>query len=418
MKVVIIGSGAQGTGLAGLLAMESDVDRIILADYSKSALKESENKINELGNRIKTKEIIYETVNASDVQDVARVIKGSDICFHAILPQFNLPIMKACLQEKVNYLDLIALPCEGEGMPKEEAITAQIELDQEFKDAGILAIPSVGISPGWTLFAAADMMKDMEEVREVVIRWSDYIDTEEYTCSINPGFMFTEWLGTPGPGAWKDGDVIGEDLLESEEEFEFPDPIGTRKIYTCTSQPDIVMIPMFSDKKIPYCVEKGGVNLGKMDSLHVWMKGIQMASSSQGTEKTNVNMIEEFSKNMIPPTSQDELVQNGKIRDRATCFSVEVNGMEKGRFVRRIQYNNCTQETAEKHISWCAPAVFDTAGGLAVILVLMIGRGQIPQKGVVTVGQLDMKEQIKAELLARDHEITEKVIYPDEKEIQ
>lgn len=413
MKIAIIGSGAQGTGLAGLLAMEDDVERIIIADYSEDALKASASKIEEIRSRIKVKEILYKRVNAGDVQDVARVISGSDICFHAILPKFNLPIMKACLQEKVNYLDLIALPCEGEGMPKEEAITAQIDLNEEFEKAGILAIPSVGISPGWTLFAAADMMKNMEEVQKVIIRWSDYIDTDEYTCSINPGFMFSEWLGAPGPSAWKNGDVVGEDLLESEEEFEFPAPIGKRKIYTCTSQPDIVMIPMFSDKEIPYCVEKGGVNLKDMDPLHVWMKGIQMASSAQGYESSNVNMIDEFSKNMIPPTQQDALVKDGRIKDRATCFSVEVNGLEGGRFVRRIQYNNCKQATAEKHISWCAPAVYDTVGGLPIILILMIGRGQLKKQGVITVGQLGMNEQIKKELLERDQEITEKVIYKD-----
>ena len=38
MKVVIIGSGAQGTGLAGLLVMEKDVDQLILADYSQESL--------------------------------------------------------------------------------------------------------------------------------------------------------------------------------------------------------------------------------------------------------------------------------------------------------------------------------------------------------------------------------------------
>ena len=37
MKVVIVGSGAQGTGLAGLLIMWKDVEQIILADYSQAS---------------------------------------------------------------------------------------------------------------------------------------------------------------------------------------------------------------------------------------------------------------------------------------------------------------------------------------------------------------------------------------------
>lgn len=412
MKVVIIGCGAQGTGLAGLLSMEKDVESIVLADYSEEAVKRAYDLIRTLGDKICTKEIIREKVNAGDFMDVARVIRGSDICFHAILPRFNMPIMKACLQEKVNYLDLIALPCEGTGIEKDETIVAQLELDEKFRKAGIVAVPSVGISPGWTLYAAANMIEEVDKVNEVIIRWSDYLDTEELTSSIIPGFMLSEWLGAPYPSAWKNGDVVKEDLIESEEEFEFPKPIGVRKIYTCTSQPDIMMIPAFSPKPIPYCVEKGGVNTSKLDSIHIWIKAVQKAAAAQGYGVDNINMLDEFSKTMIPPTEHDRLFREGKIKDHATCFSVEVNGYKEGEFIRHIQYNNCVKATAQKYLPWGSPAVYDTVGGLPIILILMIGRGELTQKGVFSVGQLGLSDQISSELKRRGHDITEKIIRP------
>lgn len=409
MRVVVIGSGAQGTGMAGLLAMEKDIDEIILADYSEKALEKAKILIESLGNR-KLNEVCYKTVHADDINDIARVIHGSDICFHAILPKFNLPIMKACLKEHVNYLDLIALPAEGPGVSWDETIGAQLELFDAFKKENLIAIPSVGISPGWTLYAAADMIKEFDEVKEVVIRWSDWLDTEVLTSSINPAFMLSEWFGGPHPSAWKNGEVVAEDLIDSEEEFEFPQPIGMRKIYTCTSQPDIMMIPMFSPKKIPYCVEKGGPNLGKMDPLHIWIKAIQKATAAQGTLVENINMIQEFGKMIIPPTEQDKMFNEGTIRNQATCFSVEVNGYKDGKFRKHIQYNNCTLETARKHLPWGTPAVYDTIGGLPIILILMIGRGEIRQRGVFSIGQLGMGERLKKELIERDQDITEKIL--------
>ena len=410
MKITIIGSGAQGTGLAGLLSMEPDVETLTIADYSQNALDKAKELIETLGNRIITRNIHYQTVNAGDVDDVSRVIRGSDICFHAILPRFNLPIMQACLREKVHYLDLIALPCEGPGMAREETIGAQLELGDAFREKGLIAIPSVGISPGWTLFAAANMIDEVDTVNEVVIRWSDYLDTEEFTSSINPGFMLSEWLGAPYPSAWKDNDIVAEDLLESEEEFEFPAPIGKRKIYTCTSQPDIMMIPSFSPKEIPYCVEKGGVNLGNMGPKDIWLKAVQKAVSAQGDDVWNINMLDEFGKTMIPPLEQDRLFKEGKIRDHATCFSVEVNGYKNGQFIRHIQYNSCTKATALKHLPWGTPAVYDTVGGLPIILILMIGRGQLTQRGVFSAGQLDIRSEIQKALIERDQDITEKII--------
>lgn len=76
MKICIVGTGSQGTGLAGLLSMEEDVERLVIADYSEKNLKICLELIQTLGSRIKVKDIRAEKVNASDVLDVARVIAG------------------------------------------------------------------------------------------------------------------------------------------------------------------------------------------------------------------------------------------------------------------------------------------------------------------------------------------------------
>jgi len=305
-------------------------------------------------------------------------------------------------------MDLIGLP--GSADDGDETIGAQIALFDDFTKARLIAIPSIGISPGWTLLAAADMIEDFDTVDEVKIRWADYLDTDEFTSSINPTFMLSEWLGAPHPCAYKDGDLICESLLESEEEFEFPDPIGVRKIYTCTSQPDIVMIPEFSPIPIPYCVEKGSANTSALSMKEIWLHALQQAASADTVLDNGTTILDEMGKTLIPPNKHDELYAEGKIKDHATCFSVEVNGKKADKHVRHIQYNNCTKATAIRHLPWSTPAVYDTAGGLPVILTLMIGRGEIQKHGVFSAGQLGISKQLKEELKKRDHDITEKII--------
>lgn len=408
MRITIIGCGAQGTGLAGLLAMEQDVERIVLADYSKEAVEKAAALVRTLGNKVAAKEILQEQVNAGDEEDVRRVIHGSDICFHGILPCFNLTIMKACLKERVNYLDLIALP--GGKEEGHETIGAQLALSRQYEEAGLIAVPSVGISPGWTLLASEEMIGRLDKVNEVVLRFADYLETEEFTTSINPAFMFSEWIGGPHPSAWKDGKIIAEDMFESEEEFEFPEPIGKRKIYTCTSQPDISMIPAFSNKYIPYCVEKGSANTTKYGLTDICLRSLIKAASSDAPIPQGSTVLDVLGSTMIPPTEHDRLFAEGKIKDHATCFSVEVNGYQNGEFVRYIQYNHCTKATAVKYLPWSTPAVYDTVGGLPLILILMIGRGELKAKGVFSVGQLGIAKRVKEELSERGHDITERVI--------
>lgn len=409
MKVCIIGSGSQGTGLAGLLAMERDVESLIIADYSQECLDTAKSLIDTLGNAICARGIFFEQVDASDTNAVAKVIRGCDIVFHCIIPKFNIPVMKACIQEKCHYLDLFAAPYEGNGITHGETIGAQFELDGEFKRIGRLALPSVGMSPGWTSLAAQNMIDQMDEIDEVVIRWADYLDTDVYIAPVSPYVLYHEWFGAPGPVRTVNGKCELVNLLQSEEEFAFPEPIGKRKIYTVTSHPDIVLIPQFAGKPVTICEEKGGIFIGKMTMEDVWVKGIQEATSRQGDSREDINMMEEFGKALAPPIAFGQLLKEKRIRDHAVCFSCEVRGRKNKGHVSHICYYTSTLEEAQKHLPWASPAVYGTVGGMPIELVLGIGRGEISQTGVWSVGNLGMADKLNRGMAARGQIITEKI---------
>ena len=409
MRVCIVGTGSQGTGLAGLLSMEEDVESLVIADYSEKNLNTAKGLIESLGDRRKVKDIRIERVNAGDPEDVARVIAGTDIVFNGIIPKFNISIMKACVREKCHYLDLFASPYEGEGISREETIGAQLEMDEAFRQAGRLALPSVGMSPGWTSLAAQYMMDAMDQVEDVIIRWGDFIDTDEFLAPISPVTVYGEWFGSPSPIRTENGRAAKVDLLESEEEFTFPDPIGRRKIYTVTAHPDIVLIPRFSDKKIRICEEKGGIFLANMDMKDIWIKGIQRAAAKQGDAKQEINMVQEFAKEFVSPMEYGRLLEEGKIRNHAVCFSCQATGYKGSAKISHTCYYTSTLEEALKHLPWASPAVYGTIGGMPVELILALGRGELSQTGVWSVGNLGIAETLNKAMAKRGQILTEKI---------
>jgi len=412
MKICVMGTGSQGAGLAGLLAMEPDVEKLIIADYSKQALDSATELIGTLGDRIRVKDISSAQVDAGNEDEVAQVIAGCDIVFNGIIPKYNIPIMKACIRERCHYLDLFASPYEGPGLPKSETIGAQFDLSEEFKKAGITALPSIGMSPGWTSLAAQHAIDRLDEVNDVIIRWGDFIDTDEFFAPISPIVIFHEWFGAPYPVCTEDGKQKAVDLVSSEEDFEFPEPIGTRTIYTVTSHPDIVLIPQFAGKPVHRCEEKGGIFLGGLSMKDVWFKAIQKATSAQGDATGNVNMMQEFANQFTLPNEYGRLLKEKKIKEHAVCFSCEVNGYQNGNYIRHIQYYTSLLEDSLKHLPWASPAVYGTVGGMPIELVLALGRGEINKPGVFSIGELGISDQLNRAMARRGQILTEKIICP------
>lgn len=409
MKVAVVGSGNQGTGLAGLLAREPDVERIVLADRDPAMVGTAVRLIEDLDGvdpgRLR---LVPVTVDAADAPAVARTIAGCDIVFNGTVPKFNLPIMEACLKAGAHYLDLFGLPYEGSGVPKAETIGAQFELDGEFKARGLLALPSVGMSPGWTSLAADYMIAGMDTVESVVIRWADWLDTTAFIAPISPEVLFHEWFGAPYPLCVVEGKPTEVDLLESEEYFDFPAPIGSMPVYTVTAHPDIVLIPQFCDKPIGRVEEKGGIVLGRLTMKDIWIKAIraQTGKESPGPEQTAE---ERFARSFLAPIEFFNLYESGALTDAALSFTTEVTGTKAGHRVKHICYYTSTLELAQQHLPWASHSVYGTVGGMPIELVLGLGRGTITERGVLSVARLADTAWLWKAMAARGQIMTETI---------
>lgn len=405
MKIATVGSGAQGTGLAGLLIREPDVTEIVLADHDTRAIDNAAALVASLHDSASPASIRVVTVDARNPEDLQRAVAGTAIVFNATVPAFNLPIMRAALTAGAHYLDLFAFPVEGIGVPRSQTIAGQFDLHDEFRSADLTALPSIGVTPGWTSLAAQDAIDNLDTVDEVIVRFLDWVDTDEMFLPVSPEVIMHEWLGAPFPARSEHGKLNAVDLLDSEEQFDFQGPIGTRPVYTVTAHPDIVLIPQFAGKPIGRCEEKFGIQVGRLDTKSVLIKALQQVTSRQGPHRQNVNVLEEMGKRFRSPSDFNDLVAAGKIRDAAVVFTTEVNGLKDGRFQRHLAYYTATLAAAREQLPWASPAVYGTVGGMPIELVLALGRGEITTSGVLSVGQLDMGAALTARMMARGQHI-------------
>ncbi len=152
-KILVLGTGAQGTTVAKRLDLEPNVEKIICADYDEAAAKELAAGLNKAEGYF---------CNASDKAQITPLLEGCDLVVNALPLAFGKNVIDAALEAKVNYQDFAAP--EGFEDTWEKCMYRLLgEYNEKFKEAGILGIMGTGSAPGTMCVVARDTMKDIDE---------------------------------------------------------------------------------------------------------------------------------------------------------------------------------------------------------------------------------------------------------------
>jgi len=411
MKICILGCGAEGSGLAGLLAKETDVEELILADVNEAGAMAALDRVRSLGTGVKAE---ARKADGTKREDMARVAAGMDIIYNASVPITNIPTMQACLDVGAHYLDMLSYPFKVPGVPPLETIDAQLELDDQFKEAGLTAVINVGVAPGWTDIAARHMLEQFDTVDTVMVRWADWYESSELVTSFNP--LVTMAITLPQPVCWDSGKVKEVDLYESKEDYEWPEPLGTMSLYSGAFDSEVRTIPEFAGKatgrSIGHVEVKSGLRVGQWsNSEELWVEALRRQALKHPTEKVTANLLELLGESFVEPADIRELYDKGIVTDGAFGASVEVSGTQGGRRVCHTMYNVMTLKEAMEHIPWANHMVYSTIGGVPIQIVLMLGRGQIKRTGVIGAGSLDTYDEILKGVEDRGHRLSEKKLW-------
>ena len=89
---------------------------------------------------------------------------------------------------------------------------------------------------------------------------------------------------------------------------------------------------------------------------------------------------------------------------------VEVRGYKGDEYLCQKNWSITTLEETLKHLPWCGPTVYSTVGGTPVSFVLALGRGEIAQRGVIQVADVENPDKILDAVAGYGHILGEKVL--------
>ena len=250
MRVLAVGAGGQGGPCASILARDKDISEIFLGEIDIELISKVKNKI-------KSDKIRTVKVDAGKIEDIEQAAKGVDAIINLTLPRFDMNIMRAAVKSGAHYVD--SARDMDDAIWKQLIEGKSLELDNEFKEAGLTALIACGGSPG---------------VSNVLARYTcdalDRVDSIHASLAIIPKEQLEKPTGKMS--AWNPGWCLDEALANFEEEIDvfengkykryppfscpdevnFPEPIGTLLV-TAHTHEEAVTLPRFIGKGIRYC---------------------------------------------------------------------------------------------------------------------------------------------------------------------
>ncbi len=368
--VLIIGAGAAGSVVAKKCALNRDVFTQI--HLSSRTLAKCEKVQREAASRIEISQ-----VDADNVPEVVALINRvkPQLVVNMALPYQDLPIMDACLQTGVHYLDTANYE------PKDEAKFCykwQWDYQKRFTEKGILAVLGCGFDPGVTNIFCAHAQKHLFDTIETI----DIIDCNAgdhgkgFATNFNPEINIREV--TQRGKYWKDGQWIEIDPLSISKMIDYPG-VGPKKSYLIYHEE----------------LESLALNIKGLKQIRFWMtfsdNYIKHLDVLQSVGMTRIDPVHyngmdiiplQFLKALLPEPSS--LAENYTGKTSIGCL---IQGVKNGQPKKYLIYNICDHAETNKEIG--AQAVSYTTGVPAMVGAMMMLQGHWRGTGVMNVETLN-----------------------------
>lgn len=375
-NILIIGAGGVSQVATFKCAANRDVfTKITLASRTKS-------KCEKIASFIKDRlgvEIFVEQIDADDTEAVVELIKktGADLLLNVALPYQDLTLMDACVKAKIAYIDTANY---------EHPDTAKFEYklqwakDENFRDAGVLALLGSGFDPGVTNVFCAYANKYLFDE----IHYIDILDCNAgdhgyaFATNFNPEINLRE-VSSNGR-YYKDGEWIETKPLEIKMVWDYP-KVGKKDSYLLYHEELESLVKNIKGlKQIRFFMTFGQSYITHMNCLqNVGMLRIDEVLHN------GVKIIPiQFLKTLLPdPASLGERTK-GK-----TNIGCVIEGLKDGKKKKIYIYNVCDHEVCFKETG--AQAVSYTTGVPAMIGSMMVAKGIWSGNGVFNMEEFDAK---------------------------
>lgn len=378
MKIVVLG----GAGLMGRiavrdLALNPEVDQVVIADLDVNLAQQV---VAILG----SSKVCVQPVNATDRASLVSLLRGADSVVNATVYYFNLPVMEACLEAGVHYVDLGGLF---------HTTRKQLELHDRFRAAGITAVLGMGSAPGVPNVQARYAAERLDTVQS--IRIFDGIKPPSGD-DVFFGYAIPTIIDelTMPPMVYRNGDFVACEPLSEAEEYWFQPPIGLLKTHLSLHS-EVATLPVtYADKGVQECFFKINYwGLSEEGLRKIKLFADMGFASTEPVEVKGVSLKPRdlFVKLMSPytPSLDAFMAEPDDPTDWKKEIVTEVRGTQSG---QEVTYRLGTLTAVGSRPTGVAPAI--TAHWLAA--------GRISQAGVFPSEAVIEPEPFFAELAQRD----------------
>ncbi|MCC5879892.1 MAG: saccharopine dehydrogenase family protein [Idiomarina sp.] len=320
------------------------------------------------------------SVDADNVSELVTLINQvkPDLVINVALPYQDLPIMDACLETGVHYLDTANYE------PKDEAkfeYSWQWAYHDKFKEAGLMALLGSGFDPGvtnvFTAYAAKHYFDEIHYLDIVDCNGGDH--GQAFATNFNPEINIREI--TQRGKYWENGEWHETDPISVREDLDYPG-VGVRASYLLFHEELESLVKHFPTiKRARFWMTFGEAYLNHLRVL----EGIGMTSIKPIDYNGQQIAPLEFLKAVLPnPGSLAEGYEG------MTCIGTYVTGLKDGKEKTIFIYNNCDHAKCNDEVG--AQAVSYTTGVPAMIGASMMLEGKWMKPGVWNMEQFDPDE--------------------------
>ncbi len=374
-RVLIIGAGGVGNVVAQKCAQVQEVfSDIMLASRTLEKCEAIAGDVKARTGRT----IDTAIVDADQVSDAVSLIRAwrPDLVLNVALPYQDLPLMDACLETGVDYMDTANYE------PPEEAkfeYKWQWAYQDRFREKGIMALLGSGFDPGVTnVFTAYAAKHHFDEIHVL-----DIIDCnagdhgKAFATNFNPEINIREI--TQRGRYWERGEWVETDPLSWSMTYDFPEGIGPKKCYLMYHEEleslvgNIVGLRRarfwmtFSDQYLTYLRVLENVGMTRIDPIEVGGQNIAPI---------------QFLKAVLPDPGSLGPLTKGR-----TCIGCLMKGIQNGAPKTVYIYNICSHEAAYAEVG--SQAISYTTGVPAMIGAMMMLSGKWRGSGVFNMEEFD-----------------------------
>ncbi len=279
MRILVVGSGGVGDAFARIAVQRDFFELLVISDYDQA--RASATVAGAAARRQGEGRLVAAKVDASSSESVAALAREHSIThvLNAVDPRFVMPVFEGALAAGADYLDMAMSlsrphPDRPYAEPGLKLGDEQFAGDQEWQDAGRLALVGMGVEPGlsdvFARYAADHLFSEIDELgtrdgASLVVRNDE--GEEIFAPSFSIWTTIEECLNPPV--VWEQGRGWFTTAPFSEPEvFDFPEGIGPVECVNVEHE-EVLLMPRWVDaRRVTFKYGLGDDFIGVLKTLH------------------------------------------------------------------------------------------------------------------------------------------------------